>query len=67
MRAKKLIEKLALLATYLTLAASDAEKEQYKENRIDKSGRLAAFYEGRANAYNTAFNKVDDIIKEAKK
>lgn len=66
MRAKQMLEKLEDLATYFTLAASDADKEQYKESRLDASGRLAAFYEGKANAYNTAFKKVDAIIKEAK-
>ena len=67
MRVKKLIEKLEDMATFLTLAANDAEGEQYKESHIDDTGRLAAFAEGRKVAYNNAFVKVDKIIKEAKR
>ena len=67
MRAKQLLEKLNDLATYLTLAANDAEGEQYKETRLDDTGRLAAFAEGRKVAYNNVFVKVDKIIKEAKR
>lgn len=67
MRAKQLIEKLEDLATYFTLAASDADKEQHKESRIEPSGRTAAFYEGKKVAYTAAFNKVDGLIKEAKR
>jgi hypothetical protein len=67
MRAKQLLEKLNDLATYLTLAANDAEGEQYKESRLCATGgSLAAFAEGRKVAYNNAFVKVGKIIKEAK-
>jgi hypothetical protein len=63
---KDLIEKLEDLATFFTLAASKTAEEQYKESRLDSSGRLAAFYEGKNNAFETAFKKIDKIIKEVK-
>lgn len=64
---KELIEKLEDLATFFTLAASNAEKLQYKESRIEPSGRAAAFYEGKSKAYSAAFDKLDKILKEVKK
>jgi len=69
MWAKEMLEKLHDLATYFTLAASDAGRQQKKEARIGtaQNNRLAAFYEGRKAAFNTAFKKVDAIIKEAKR
>jgi hypothetical protein len=67
MRTKQLIEKLELLATYFTLAANDAGNEQYKESRLDSSGRLASFFEGKQSAFLTAFNKLDALIKEVKR
>ena len=66
MRAKQLIEKLEDLATYLTLAANDAGKEvTVAEKKVDFQG--ASFCNGKETAYKTAFNKVDSIIKEAKR
>lgn len=67
MKKKELIEKLEDLATFLTLAASNADKEQHKESRIEPSGRMAAFHEGKKIAFETAYNKIDRILKEAKK
>lgn len=67
MRAKKMLEKLVDLATFFTLAADNASNEAYKESRLQPHGGHAVFYEGKANAFNTAFNKVDGIIKEAKR
>ena len=66
MRAKQLIEKLEDLATFLTLAANDANKEGIK---AQKETRIADahVWEGMAAAYNISFNKVDGIIKQAKK
>lgn len=68
MRAKQILEKLQLLATYFTLAASDAGKEQNKQFVLADSedNILTSFYKGKRQAYNTAFKKVDAIIKEAK-
>lgn len=63
---KELIEKLEDLATFFTLAANNAGKKQYKESRLESTGRVAAFYEGKKAAFHTAFNKIDKILKEAK-
>lgn len=65
MTKKKLIEKLGDLATFLTLATTDMNKKAKEEHAKD---RFADGYvnEGMANAYETAFKKVDGIIKEAK-
>ncbi len=65
MRAKKLIERLENLATFLTLKASDAKKRS-NESKTISSMESRAFWEGREDAYRVAFNKVDAIIKEAK-
>jgi len=66
MSVKKLIEKLEDLATFLTLAANDADKEaKTAENKSDLGHSY--FHDGKAKAYNTAFNKVDGLIKEAKR
>ncbi len=65
MRAKKLIEKLEDLATYLTLAASDAsELKEAAEKKVDFQG--ASFSRGRKVAYNNAFQRLHRLIKEAK-
>lgn len=61
----KLIEKLEDLATFLTLKTSDASKRR-KESKTILSLESLAFWEGREDAYKTAFNKVDALIKEAK-
>lgn len=67
MRSKKLIGELEDFATFLILAASDAEKERGRECLRDASGRFVAFHEGRSEAYQIAFKKIDGIIKEAKR
>lgn len=61
MRAKQLIEKLEDLATFLTLAAAEANHEQPKD-----AGFYADFHKGEKKAYNIAYEKLDRIIKEAK-
>jgi hypothetical protein len=68
MEKKELIEKLEDLATFFTLAASNAEKEQKKESELGHDdSRIAAYYEGRKAAFDDAFLKMDRILKEAKK
>ncbi len=62
MRAKQLLEKLNDLATFLALASAEADHEQGKDFNL-----YADFHKGEKKAYNIAFNKVDGIIKEAKK
>jgi len=62
MEKKKLIEKLEDLATFLTLAAAEANHEQPKDSNL-----YADFHKGEKKAYNAAFEKLDKIIKEAKK
>ena len=68
MTKKALIESLGDLATFVALAAKDSGEEKTKE--IDKGGVSIlynlAFWEGKEEAYKTAFNKLDAIIKEAK-
>ena len=66
MRTKQLIEKLELLATYFTLASSDANKESIKKRKKGATGD-ALVLEGQAAAYNIAFVKVDKLIKQAKR
>ena len=66
MKKKELIEKLEDLATYFTLAASDAGKDAKRAKDI-ANFQGACFREGRETAYKTAFNKVDSLIKEAKR
>lgn len=66
MRVKKLIEKLEDLATYLTLAASDAEVKK-NESRLGERFTTASIWEGRQIASKHAFEKVDALIKEAKR
>lgn len=62
----KLIEKLELLATYFILASSDANEQiKVAEKKVDFQG--ASFSNGRKQAYNTAFKKIDALIKEAKR
>ena len=61
MNIKQLIEKLEDLATFLVLAAAEANHEQPKDNNL-----YADFHKGEQKAYNAAFNKLDAIIKEAK-
>ena len=65
MEKKKLIEKLEDLATFFTLAALDAEGKQKKQPLYQNPTR--AYYEGKQEAHNIAFNKVEQIIKEAKR
>jgi len=66
MRAKKLIEKLEDLATFLALAASDTKKQSSDAaNKGDTT--YCTFHSGEAKAYGIAFKKVDGIIKEAKR
>lgn len=62
---KELIEKLEGLATFFTLAASNAERET---NAARKAGSVkrTSFCAGRQTAYNVAFAKTTHIIKEAK-
>ena len=62
MRAKKLIEKLEDLATFLALASAEANHEQHKDSNL-----YVSFHKGEKKAYNVAFNKVDGLIKEAKR
>lgn len=66
MKAKQLIEKLEDLATFFTLAASNAGEEAKK---TEKKGDLgdSYFHEGEAATNKIAFEKVDKLIKEAKK
>ena len=66
MRAKQLIEKLEDLATFFTLVASNADKRR-KESKTIMSAESLAFWEGKEQAYKTAFNKIDGILKEAKR
>jgi len=66
MRAKKLIEKLEDLATFLTLAASDAGKSIQTSKKIGNQVAIS-YHEGREVVYKIAFNKVDGLIKEAKR
>ena len=61
MRAKIMIEKLEDLATFLALASAHAKHEQ----PID-GGLYRDFHKGEEKAYDAAFEKVDEIIKEAK-
>ncbi len=65
MRVKKLIEKLEDLATFFTLAASDAEVKK-NENSLMENFTTASIWEGREIANKYAFEKVDALIKEAK-
>lgn len=65
MKKQELIEKLEDLATFFTLAALDAEEKQKKRPLYQDPKR--AYYEGKQEAHNIAFNKVEQILKEAKK
>lgn len=65
MRAKKLIEKLDDLATFLTLSQNDAGKREKEEEKKENRG-LTSYWAGRESAFNVAFLKVDGLIKEAK-
>ncbi len=65
MKKRELIEKLEDLATYFTLAASDAEeRKKIAEIKVDFQG--ASLAAGRKVAYNNAFQKLHRIIKEVK-
>lgn len=66
MRVKKLIEKLEDLAAFLTLAGSDAG-ESVKIGKKIGSQVSISYHEGREVVYKIAFDKVDAIIKEAKR
>lgn len=66
MRAKQLIEKLEDLATFFTLAASDATAKS-NESLLRQNYTAASIWEGRAIASKHAFEKVDALIKEAKR
>lgn len=66
MRVKQLIEKLEDLATYFTLAASDAMVKK-NESWLRRDYTTASIWEGRAIASKHAFEKVDALIKEAKR
>jgi len=66
MRARELIEKLEDLATFFTLAASDAG-ESVKAAKKKGSQISISYHEGRRVVYKIAFNKVDSLIKEAKR
>jgi hypothetical protein len=68
MNMKELIETLVDLATFLVIASQDSGEEKTKES--DKGmmadNKLISFWEGKEEAYKTAFIKVDKIIKEAR-
>ena len=66
MRVKELIEKLEDLATFLTLAANDAG-ESVKAGKKKGSQVSISYHGGRQVVYKIVFNKVDGIIKEAKR
>ena len=66
MRVKELIEKLEDLATFFTLSASDAG-ESVKAAKKKGNQSSISYYGGREVAFKIAFNKVDGIIKEAKR
>lgn len=63
---KELIEKLELLAAFYTLSAKNAG-EQAQAAHDKGNQRLSSFSAGRQAAYEVAFQKIDIIIKEAKK
>ncbi|MCK4785190.1 MAG: hypothetical protein KAV87_15680 [Desulfobacteraceae bacterium] len=62
MEKKKLIENLEDLATFLVLASAEANHEKPKDG-----GLYADFHKGEQKAYNAAYEKVDKILREAKK
>jgi len=66
MRVTELIEKLEDLATFFTLAASDAG-ESVKAAKKKGNQISISYQEGRKIVFKIAFNKVDAIIKEAKR
>lgn len=66
MEKKELIEKLEDLATFLTLAASNAGEEATTA-RKNRDSIQTSFCVGRKGAFDIAFIKVDGIIKEAKR
>lgn len=66
MRSKQLIEKLEDLAASLALAKEDAERSARAAEQM-KTPLSVSYHEGREVAFETAFKKVDGIIKEAKK
>jgi len=66
MRIQELIEKLEDLATFLTLAASDAKKRS-NEAALNGDVTHCTLGAGQEGAYKIAFSKVDNIIKEAKR
>lgn len=63
---KELIEQLELLATFFTLAGSDAG-EQARKAKAGGASKMASFCAGREAAYGVAFLKIDTILKVAKK
>lgn len=66
MRAKKLIEKMEDLATFFVVARDHAYKQAEEQNK-KKNITLARHWAGRASANLIAFNKLDVLIKEAKR
>lgn len=66
MKTKELIEKLENLATFFTLQSKDA-KNGIKDSKSIRATESASFHEGRKTAYDTAFSKINTIIKEAKR
>ena len=64
---KELIEKLEDLATFFTMAASDAGGQAELAKLANVNIKLSSFASGREMAYNVAFLKLNTILKEAKK
>ena len=65
MKKQELIETLGDLATFFTLAAESAVTQANIARKKGNSGH-ASFNTGRKMAYDTAFTKLNGIIKEAK-
>ena len=64
---KELIEKLEGLATFFTMASSDAGGQAELAKLAKVNTKLASFPSGRELASNVAFLKLDTILKEARK